>query len=162
MSAIAALRGFKAEAHARTLRVAEALPPERLMWAPTPRALTLGQLLRHLHRTERNRLALFTGAMDLAAYRRARQGDTDLKTHLGDVTALEPEVLALRDAHAGWLGALDGLREDALAEPVPWFSGPMPRLTFLLALVEHEAHHRGQMVTYLRLLGVAGGAPWGG
>jgi len=28
-------------------------------------------------------------------------------------------------------------------------------------LCEHEGHHRGQVVTYLRLLGVAEPRPWG-
>ncbi len=75
-------------------------------------------------------------------------------------------VAALRalkaEAHAGWLGIPGGLREEAQVEPVPWISGPMPRLTFLVALLEHEAHHRGQIVNYQRLLGSAGRAPWGG
>ena len=36
------------------------IPADRLGWAPAPRALTLGQLLRHVHQAE-------TGLVDVGA-----------------------------------------------------------------------------------------------
>lgn len=37
----------------------------------------------------------------------------------------------------------------------------MTKLEFILLMLEHEAHHRGQVATCLRILGVPGAQPYG-
>jgi uncharacterized damage-inducible protein DinB len=46
--------------------------------------------------------------------------------------------------------ALDGLK---LAVPVEFFGMKMPNAQFLVWQAVHNAHHRGQLATYLRPMG---------
>ena len=41
-----------------------------------------------------------------------------------------------------------------LDEKVPFFAGPLSKRQILNLLNDHQAHHRGQLVVYLRLNGV--------
>lgn len=56
MSHVTSLIALKEEMFSRTMQVAPLCPRDKLMWAPAPDALTLGQLLRHMHRSEYNRM----------------------------------------------------------------------------------------------------------
>lgn len=161
MGHVASLIALKEEMYQRLMRVTPRCPRDKLAWAPEPGALTLGQLLRHLHRSELNRMKLMRGLIDVAAYYRLRHGETDLRTHLGEVRDLDAELEALRAAHAYTLETLRGMDDADLTATVQWSKGPRTKLEFILLMLEHEAHHRGQIATYLRILGVPGTQPYG-
>lgn len=153
---------LKEETFARSMRVAPLCPRDQLMWAPAAGALTLGQLLRHMHRAELNRMRVMTGEIDVNEYYRLRHGDRTLEAMLGEVTDLEAELAAMRAAHAYTLDALRRMTDADLAKPVAWSKGQqIPRMAFFILFVEHDAHHRGQLATYLRLLGVPNAKPYG-
>jgi uncharacterized damage-inducible protein DinB len=69
-----------------------------------------------------------------------------------------PLATLLADLAAGHVQALNTLRavpDSALHEPRPTLDGPtVPGWRLLLAMVEHEIHHRSQLAGYLTQLGV--------
>lgn len=87
-----------------------------------------------------------------------------LRTHSRFVTGREmkkmplktpEEVLAaLRDFTEQLLAYLKTASAEELAEPVKVFYGKRSREFVLAVMDNHLAHHRGQMIVYLRLLGV--------
>ena len=157
MSHVASLIALKEEMFSRTMQVAPLCPKEKLMWAPAPDALTLGQLLRHMHRSEYNRMRFLNGLIDHKTYYVLRHGEgdsKDLKATLGAVTDLDAELAALTEAHASTIRTLQGMTDADLTRPTQWGGKDRTTLEFFILMFEHEAHHRGQVATYLRLLGV--------
>lgn len=166
-SHVASLIALKEEMFLRTMQVAPLCPRDRLMWAPVPDALTLGQLLRHMHRSEYNRMRFLNGLIDHRTYYVLRHGEGDarnLKATLGEVTDLDAELAALKDAHAYTIQTLQALTDADLTRPTEWGGKPRTTLEFFVLMFEHDAHHRGQVATYLRLLGVErpAGRDWRG
>ncbi len=155
------LAKIKEETFTRTMRVAPLCPRDKLMWAPHPGALTLGQILRHMHRAELNRTKVMNGEITTKDYYRLRHGDTTLEATLGELTDLNVELEAMKAAHAYTLETLGKMRDADLATLTPWGKGEVSRLAFFLLMVEHDAHHRGQLATYLRMLGVPNAKPYG-
>ena len=153
---VASLIALKEETFSRTMKVATLCPRDKLMWSPVPDALTLGQLLRHMHRSEHNRMRLLNGLIDPATYHVLRHGEgetKDLKATLGEVTDLEAGLKALEEAHTYTLHTPGGLSDEDLARPTDWGEKTRTTLEFFLLMFEHDAHHRGQVAAYLRLLG---------
>ena len=164
---IASLIALKEELFSRSMKVAILCPKDRLMWSPAPDSLTLGQLLRHMHRSEHNRMQVLNGLIDPATYYVLRHGEgpsKDLKAALGDVADLEAELAALREAHTYTLHTLGGLSDEDLTRPTEWGGKARTTLEFFFLMFEHDAHHRGQVAIYLRLLGVErpAGKDWRG
>ena len=156
---IASLIALKEETFSRTMKVATLCPKDKLMWSPVPDALSLGQLLRHMHRSEYNRMRLFNGVIDPATYAALRHGEgeaRDLKATLGEVADLQTELAALLEAHTYTLHTLGGLGDQDLTRPTDWGGKKRTILEYFLLMLEHEGHHRGQVVSYLRFLGVEG------
>lgn len=154
---VASLIALKEEMFSRSMRVAPLCPRDKLMWAPGPEALSLGQLLRHMHRSEYNRMRFLNGLIDHATYSVLRHGEgeaKDLKTTLGEVPDLDAELRAMKEAHAYTLQTLRALTDADLARPTQWGGKERTVLEFFILMFEHEAHHRGQVATYLRQLGV--------
>jgi uncharacterized damage-inducible protein DinB len=128
----------------RTLMYLRAVPPDQLDWAPQPGEFTCGDLIRHLTAAE----AMFVGVVAEGHWRyvghAASPGDT-----------LETLVARLEASHAQALQTLRALPEGVLQEPRPSLEGPpVPAWRWLMALVEHEIHHRSQLASYLSLLGI--------
>jgi uncharacterized damage-inducible protein DinB len=161
MTLVEWLAKLKEETFTRTMRVAPLCPRDKLMWAPAAGALTLGQILRHMHRAELNRMRVLKGEIDTKEYYRLRHGDTTLEAHLGEVTDLDAELGAMRAAHAHTLETLKGMTDADLYRMTSWGKGEVSRLAAILLMVEHDAHHRGQIATYLRILGVPNPKPYG-
>jgi uncharacterized damage-inducible protein DinB len=152
---------LKEDTFTRTMRVAPLCPRDKLMWAPSPGALTLGQIPRHMHRAELNRMRLVKGEIDPKEYYRLRHGDSTLEAHLGEVIDLEVELEAMRAAHAHTLETLKAMRDADLYKMTLWGKGEVTRLAAFILMIEHDAHHRGQIATYLRILGIPKPQPYG-
>jgi len=157
MSHVTSLIALKEEMFSRTMQVAPLCPRDKLMWAPAPDALTLGQLLRHMHRSEYNRMRFLNGLIDHKTYYVLRHGEgesKDLKATLGEVADLDAELAALEEGHASTIQTLQGMTDADLTRPTEWGGKNRTTLEFFILMFEHDAHHRGQVATYLRLLGV--------
>jgi uncharacterized damage-inducible protein DinB len=127
-----------------TLQFARTVPADRRDWAPLAGEFTCGDLIRHLTAAEE----MFTGAVLTGRWRypghTAAAGDT-----------LEDLLARLESGHAATMARLGTLPDAALLAPCPTLDGP-PTKTWrlLMALVEHEIHHRSQLAMYLTLMGV--------
>jgi uncharacterized damage-inducible protein DinB len=129
----------------RTLRVAAAIPPEQIEWRPREGAWSFGDLLRHLGAIERYMFA---------------------ENACGRPSSYPGHGRELADGHAAVMGFLARMHEEAmgllreltpedLARPAMTPGGArLAAWKWLRAMVEHEAHHRGQIYLMLGMLGV--------
>ena len=129
----------------RTLRVAAAIPPGQLEWAPAAGRWTFGDLLRHLGGIERGMYAE-TVAGRPSAY----------PGHALSLADGKDAVLAyLARCHDETVTILRSLTAEQWAGKCQTPAGtPITTWKWLRAMVEHEAHHRGQLYLYLGLLAI--------
>jgi uncharacterized damage-inducible protein DinB len=137
---------------ATTRRVMERVPSDRLDFQPHPKAMTLGQLALHVARIPGSfaRLGRMEG-LDAAT------ADFKLDSPAGTEELKSTLEASVADALA-FLGELD---EERATGTWRLHHGErelmkIPRLALVRTLMlNHWYHHRGQLVTYLRILGVA-------
>ena len=123
-------------ARSRTLRILDRLRSEDLEWSYAPGKFTFGDLFRHLAGIERymyaenvlNRLSIYPG-------------------HSPDLAAGSQLVRAyLERTHAEAVAIFSGLTTEALTSKCVTPAGtPITVWKWLRSMVEHEAHHRGQL-----------------
>ena len=130
---------------ARTRRVAACIPPDRLEWTYRPGKFTLGDLVRHLATIERFMYA------ETVAGRPSRYAGCGRELADGS-----DAVLAFLDRLGAESRAIFGALTDADLERKCLTPAGTPITTWkwLRAMVEHEAHHRGQIYLMLGLLEV--------
>lgn len=153
-----------------TVALFEAVPEERFDWAPQPDAFTCGGLARHLMQSEVFWRKLVTkGAAGEAYDPFGIPGDPDKR-----LASFRPRNLA-GSGDDRWGGSFaecigrwreiqadtekelatftpEQLREVTVHHPLTGLSAPLWELLFVM--VEHEAHHRGQLSAYLKMLGL--------
>jgi uncharacterized damage-inducible protein DinB len=132
--------------HARTRRVVACIPSETLEWAPAAGRWSCGDQVRHLAGIERWMYA---------------------ETVLGRPSRYPGHGRELADGLASVIAYYDRLHAEsralfAMLTPAQWTERvttpagtPITTWKWLRAMVEHEAHHRGQLYFTLGLLGVA-------
>lgn len=130
---------------ARTLRVAAAIPPERLEWSYAPGKFSFGDILRHLGAIERHMFAenaLLRPSRYPGHGRELADGYEQVFDYLGRMHAAAMEIFAA-------LTPADLERKCTTpggTELTVW--------KWLRSMAEHEIHHRGQIYVYLSILGV--------
>lgn len=130
----------------RTLRVAALIPPDQLEWAPAAGRWSFGDLLRHLAGIERGMYA------ETVAGRPSAYPGHDRSLAAGAVAV----HAYLARAHAETIAILRALTPEQWTGKCLTPAGtPITTWKWLRAMVEHEAHHRGQLYLYLGLLGVS-------
>lgn len=144
ITSTAAFADYFASVRRRTLTYVQALPSDQLDWTPREGEFSCGDILRHLVAAE----AMFVGVV--ATGRWHYQGhDAQAEDTLAGLIA------RLEHGHTRALATLRALSDAALQEQRPSLDGPSLRAwRWLLALVEHEIHHRSQLAMYLTLLGI--------
>ena len=128
--------------HKQTSRALRAAPDEHLEWSPKPGMFTLRELISHIPEAE------------FALVRSALAGST--KTERLDLA--DHTVAQIADTfdsqHEKLVEEVSSLTLDQLNEEVEFHGKKMRRKVLLAGLTEHEIHHRGQIFTYYRLLGI--------
>ncbi|HEV8585615.1 MAG TPA: DinB family protein [Methylomirabilota bacterium] len=130
----------------RTVHFARQVPPESIDWAPKAGEYTCGDIVRHLAASE----AMFSGVVADSVWRypgheRAR-GAT-----------LEAALSLLDAGHSAARAALARVPDAALNEERASLepgARPIRAWRVLMAMCEHEVHHRSQLASYLTLMGV--------
>lgn len=131
--------------HARTERVIAAIPPADFDWAPGPGRFTFADQIRHLATIERY------------MYGETVQGKPSrYPGHGRELADGSDAVLSLYGRlHAESLIIFESIPENAYAGKVLTPAGtPITLWKWLRAMLEHEAHHRGQIYMMLGLRGV--------
>jgi len=130
----------------RTIAFFRMIPPARVDWAPEPGEYTCGDIVRHVATCE----SMFTGVVADGVWR--------YDGHDRALGASRDEALALLDArHAESTRALARTADAALAEIRPALEPggrPIRGWRVLMAMCEHEIHHRSQLACYLTQLGI--------
>ena len=127
----------------RTTKYIQAIPANQVDWSPKADELTCGDIVRHLAAAE----MMFVGA--------AVNGRWHYLGHEKGLARSLDEVIAhLEASHTEAMTALQILNDDDLYQPRPTLNGPPVKAwRLLMAMVEHEVHHRSQLAVYLALLG---------
>lgn len=136
----------------RTMRVARCVPADKVDWSYAPEKFTLGDLLRHIAITERY---LFAENV---------QGHPSRYTDHGKKHAdgLENILAFMERLHAESMAIFGELTDEDLQKKCVSVAGTDVAIWKLLrSMVEHEIHHRGQIFTYLGMLGVPSGSLYG-
>lgn len=128
-------------AAAYTLSVANAMPAESYAYRPSPGEMTFGQQLTHLSRNLGWLSSYYLGDKDQNPV-----SEADLKLQGKD------SIIAVVNRTYGYaLAVLNRFPPDRLTDTVPFFAGPMSKLQIINLINDHQTHHRGQLVVYLRL-----------
>lgn len=133
-----------------TAKLLDLVPEDKINWQPHPRAMTLGQLAKHVA-TIPGRYLTF-----------AEEGNTTLETLISH-PSLKSKAEIIESFTASRSKAMELLNNaDKTWESKSWnltkngaviFSLPNPLFTRLLVF-NHLFHHRGQLSTYLKTLGI--------
>jgi uncharacterized damage-inducible protein DinB len=142
---VAAFLEYYERVHERTLRVARCIPRDKLEWTFQAGRFTLGDLLRHLAGVKR-----FMWAEN------ARFQPSRYPGHERELADGYDAVFAYCDRlHRESAEIFRSLTDEDLQKKTATVGGAGITLgKWLRAMIEHEAHHRGQIYLYLAMLGV--------
>jgi len=131
---------------ARTLKLVPLIPAPDLEWRAAPGAFSFGDTLRHLAGLER-----WMWAENVCGRPVRYPG------HSEELARGAGAVRAYLDAlHRESMEIFRNLTEEAFHAPVVTpGQARMPAWKWLRAMIEHEAHHRGQLYLMLRMRGIA-------
>jgi uncharacterized damage-inducible protein DinB len=132
--------------HERTRRVIALIPAADVDWTPKEGWFTLGGIVRHLAGIER---WMYAETVHGRPSRFAGHGP-ELASTLADVLAYYDRLHA--ESRALFAALDDGAMERRVMTPA---GVAITTWKWLRAMLEHEAHHRGQLYLMLALRGVA-------
>jgi len=143
---IGAFLDHLASVHQRTRRVILCIPPADLEWAPSAGRFSFGDIVRHLANIERH---MYAETVQGRPSRYAGHGPEYADGY--------EQVLAYYDRmHEESRAIFAALPADAWTRKCVTPAGtPITTWKWLRAMIEHEAHHRGQLYLMLGLRGVA-------
>jgi uncharacterized damage-inducible protein DinB len=128
----------------RTLNYIGTIPPEQVNWRPQAGEFSIGELIRHLDAAEK----MFVGVVVDGTWHYAghdHDSNIDLETLLAHLAA----------THKAAMDKLVASDDAVLYQPRPTLNGPdVKAWRLLMAMVEHEVHHRSQLAMYLTQLNI--------
>lgn len=128
-----------------TLQVAEAMPEAQYAYSPSPDEMTYRAQLVHMAQnlTWLTQTHLTTKPSPLS------------KASLNATGQSKAAVLVMvSQAYEYAIDAIHAVDPARLDDPVSFFAGPMSKRQIMLLLGDHQTHHRGQLIVYLRLNGI--------
>ena len=129
----------------RTMRLVTCVPPDRIEWTYKPGKFTFGDVMRHLASIERWMFA-----------ENAQQRPSRYPGHGRELADGYDEVVAyMRRMHDESMEIFNSLSEEDLDRKCLTPGGAELRVgKWLRAMIEHEAHHRGQLYLYCSMLDI--------
>ncbi len=126
----------------RTLRYARVVPIDQIDWSPQQGEFSCADILRHIASAEK----MFVGV--------ATEGRWHYAGHEGNQSSLDELIVHLEQTHHEAMNALRSLPDSELNQFRPAFEGDTQVRVWrwLMAMIEHEIHHRSQLAMYLLLL----------
>jgi uncharacterized damage-inducible protein DinB len=140
-SLLAQLNRKWANAKVYALKMAGLMPEEYYDFKPVPEEMSFRQQLLHIA----DNIRWLTSAYLFVP-----------KTTVNDSLAKNKAsvIKILSDAYDLGTAAHQNLSDKQLDEIVPFFAGPMTRRQILILMHDHQTHHLGQLIVYLRLKGI--------
>lgn len=142
-----------------TIRIAEDIPEEHYSFRPAPESRSVAETLAHIAFTPtvaeqiqfKDRLHTLVGFDFFSAVGKVRAEEAVPRT--------KSQILELlRSGGEKMAKLLENASDDFLGERVQYPEGMVPpektRFEMLLAVKEHEMHHRGQLMVMERILGI--------
>lgn len=126
-----------------TLQVAEKMPADKYGFKPTPEEMSFGTMLLHM---AENLLYISTEFVSPDRGRAMGAPPTD-STKAG-------AIKAITSAYDFAIATVASFPREQLADSVAFFAGKITRLQMINILSDHQTHHRGQLIVYLRLNGI--------
>lgn len=128
----------------RTLNYIQAIPQDKFGWSPKPGEFECGDIVRHM------------GSAEKMFARAALDGDWHYGGHARELAgSLEEAIRYLDVCHSEATATLQQLNDSNLHESRRMLNGPPVKAwRLLLAMTEHEVHHRSQLAVYLALMGI--------
>lgn len=124
------------------LKVAELLPEEQYNFKPVPDEMTFGEQLLHIAQN----MNWLSPAYLLGS---KQNNKSDAK-----VLSKQSIINTISTAYDSALAVHYRLTPKQLDEVVPFFAGPKSRRQILILMHDHQTHHIGQLIVYLRLKGI--------
>ncbi len=144
----ATIQGVLASNQAQVIQLAEAFSEEQYDWRPSEGVNSVGEALMHVA----------GGNYYLASKMGfAPPEDVDMMA-LGKITGKENIIAALSKSNAFVLEKIMEVDNASLSEEVDFGFAKMNKLGGLLAMMEHNGEHKGQLIAYARSNGVV--PPW--
>ena len=143
---------YKVATRSKTVPLLERIHDDDLNWRPAEDALSIGETLKHIWMSEEGVARVALDA-DFSYYEaRLPQG---LKAVLGEPRSLAEEVADLERVHNLTLQRVSEAPPQVFEEERvhEGFGFRRKVFTILMGIVEHEIHHRAQLMTCLRLRG---------
>lgn len=146
LATIAAFADYFESIRRRTVNYARVIPADKIDWQPKPDEFTCGEILRHLAATERMYVRVFTeGIWNYIGHNQR------------EIRTLEETLAYLEKVHIESMTLLRAADDRLLQTPRAGVLPDSPMVKgwrWLMAMVEHEVHHRSQLASYLTLMGV--------
>ena len=144
ISSVQSFIDYFAGVRKRTLNYARLVPDDRIEWRPKEGEFSCADILRHIASGEK----MFVGVVT--------HGKWKYDGHSGDQKNLEELIVYLDTTHSEAMQVLRLLPDSELNQPRLALEGnAQPRAwRWLMAMTEHEIHHRSQLAMYLMLMGI--------
>jgi uncharacterized damage-inducible protein DinB len=128
----------------RTLNYVETIPPVQIDWQPAEGRFTCGDLVRHLSATEKMYVDVMIDNHWLYSGHEK-----------GEIASLEDVIENMNRVHEKAmekLATLDDADLNAPREAAVASARPVKAWRWLMAMVEHEVHHRSELASYLTIM----------
>lgn len=140
--------------HGVTLRAIGALEDEELDFRPRPGMRSPRELVFHIYAQEKSLAeAAQRGQFTADAANRSNPEDPSAAVALNALTHTSDVVAFAQECHAAAEAIFRSMSEEEIARRVESPLGPYPAWQYFLFAYDEHWHHRGQLFTYLRLLG---------
>ena len=124
------------------LKVAELMPEEQYNFKPVPDVMTFGEQLLHIAQN----MNWLSSAYLLGSKQNSKSE--------AKVLIKQSIINTISTAYDSALAVHYRLTPKQLDEVVPFFAGPKSRRQILILMHDHQTHHIGQLIVYLRLKGI--------
>lgn len=126
-----------------TLQMAELMPDDKYSFKPTAVQMSFGGQLLHI-------------ASNIGWLSSSYLGGTTSPVTKEDAALTNKKniIAVLNKTYDFALNTLQHFDPNHLADTVKFFAAPMNKLQIINLLSDHQAHHQGQIIVYLRLNGI--------
>ncbi len=131
-----------ANAKTYTLKIAELMPDYAYAFKPTPQEMSFGEQLQHIAQNMN-----WLSSAYLSGPSESKKKDSGTKNK-------HAVIQMLSAAYDSAMMVYYRLSSPQLDEVVSFFAGPMTRRQILILMHDHQTHHVGQLIVYLRLQGI--------